>query len=65
MVRAEVTYGDGDVALTAPPARALRTPEKRITGSTGKTHAESPVMSPPTRPIAMSVNISGGRLLSG
>jgi hypothetical protein len=38
-------------------ARALCAPDSRITGSTGKMHGEMPVISPPTRPIAMRVSI--------
>ena len=43
-------------------ARALCAPEMRMTGSTGKMHGEMPVIRPPTRPIAMSVNIVVGAL---
>ncbi|BBX64280.1 hypothetical protein MSAS_34540 [Mycobacterium saskatchewanense] len=73
-------YGRNDSALESlagadPPvlaaagivaaARALCAPDMRITGSTGKMHGETPVISPPTRPIAISVNISVGEALSG
>ena len=49
---------------TAPDPVGLRSgrppwvPEKKITGSTGRMHGEMPVISPPRKPIAMSVVMS-------
>ncbi len=46
------------VASEAPEApAALRAPEKKITGSTGRMHGDIPVIRPPTRPMSASVNI--------
>jgi hypothetical protein len=56
--------GVGSPSLTMV-ARALCAPDMRITGSTGKIHGEMPVISPPTTPMAMSVNISVGEPFPG
>ncbi len=39
--------------------RLLWVPEKKMTGSTGRMHGEMPVISPPMKPIAISVVMSG------
>ena len=38
-------------------SRTLWVPEKKMTGSTGRMHGEMPVINPPMKPIAMSVNM--------
>ncbi len=56
---------DADAAVVPVATRALCAPDSRITGNTGRMHGEKPVISPPTTPIAISVNISAAEPLPG